>query len=201
MISKKNLKTGLFFIPVVFAIGISFTIYQFHSGIKKLEAGLDDHYETIASANKMLSALEGENSSILMIINGYWDSGRKSIELYDSLFFRGYKLAQISVYDEETKAIVYDIEKQYSNLTRLWFKPILGDDNESTIDWYKNKYKPKYEELKYLIEQFQFLAEDNFYNLSERYSKIINQWFIPLYISLFISIIFIVFIAFSELKD
>lgn len=201
MTARSFVKLGLIVIPLFFLLGIILTVFKFNKGLVDVERGLDAHYETIASANQMLNALEGENSAMLMIINGSWDDGRKFMETYDSAFYKGFKLAQISVYDEETKSLAEGIEKEYAQLTKLWFKPILGDSDENTVNWYKDVYYPNYESVKYSLEQFRYISEDRFYNLSERYVKVVNQWFYPLYISFVVSLAFVIFMAFFIFRN
>ena len=127
---------GFFTLAIMLLIAGTWSIYELNSIGVSIPKMLNENYQSIHAAKKMVEALEREDSAILLLLLGKWDEGRSILHSSDSLFNENYKLAYANITIPGEKTHLETINSNYQNYKNLWEKPIVGTQKEGNIEWY-----------------------------------------------------------------
>ncbi len=111
---------GFLTLAVMLFIAGVWSIYQLNSIGSSIPKLLDENYQSIHAAKKMVEALEREESAVLFLLLGKWDEGRSLLQTADSLFNDNFNFAytNITIPGEQTQ--LDTIKSRYASYMKLW---------------------------------------------------------------------------------
>ena len=100
---------------MLFIAGV-WSIYELNSIGSFIPKMLDENYQSIHAAKKMIEALEREDSAVLLLLLGKADKGRSLLLTADSLFNENYKLAYMNITIPGEQNHLKTIMSRYQNI-------------------------------------------------------------------------------------
>jgi methyl-accepting chemotaxis protein len=188
---------------MLFAAGLA-SIYELNQIGHSVKALLDDNYKSIDAAKNMIESLEREDSGVLLLMSGEWETGRATTKQADQDFKNAFNTARnnITIPGEET--YINDIELNYSLYKNLWIHPIVGTKREGNLNWYFSKVHPAFLKCKSAVNRLMSLNDKTMYNtasaLQNRAERAIMPGIVAIVAALIFTIIFNFFINLYVIK-
>ena len=174
---------------MLFVAGI-WSIYELNSIGSSVPKMLNENYQSIHAAKKMIESLEREDSAILLLLLGKWDEGRLILSKADSVFSNYFKLAyaNITIIGEQTH--LDTIKLGYQNYKNLWQRPIVGTKKEGNIEWYFQSIHNPFLSVKSSIEDLIALNDKTMYQMASRLENRSNRAIMPGIIAIISALVF-----------
>ncbi len=163
----------LFMVVITLIVGIVSAVNVYSLG-KSIDGLMVDNYKSISVANKMLEALENENSSILTYINISRDKGIEDFHNYSSVFFNEFYIESNNITEKGEKELVSDIHASYINYLQLFskFQEISADNNDTAMEQFYNKeITPEFNHLRDLLKKLIVLNEKSMSSSKNRVTQ------------------------------
>lgn len=128
--------SGFMILTIMLAMAGAWSIYELTTVGGSVQRLLDDNYQSINAAKKMMEGLEREDSGILLLVSGNRTEGRRILFSGDSLFQEGFQTAKNNVTIQGEKSFVDDIEARYEIYKALWSLPVVDTKRENNLEWY-----------------------------------------------------------------
>ncbi|QAT39422.1 ATP-binding protein [Clostridium sp. JN-9] len=163
----------LFMVVITLIVGIVSAVNVYSLG-KSIDGLMVDNYKSISVANKMLEALENENSSILTYINISRDKGIVDFHNYSSVFFNEFYIESNNITEKGEKELVSDIHASYINYLQLFskFQEISADKNDAAMEQFYNKeITPEFNHLRDLLKKLIVLNEKSMSSSKNRVTQ------------------------------
>ena len=144
-----------------------------------IQTVLDENYQTIQATQKMVEALEREDSAILLLMQGHWEVGRTQITTADSVFMVALQIAQGNITLKGEAALLFSLEQHYIAYKDIWERPIVSTDREGSLRWYRNTAHVAFLQVKYDIEQVAALNDHSMYETSSTLESVAERAMMP----------------------
>ena len=148
---------------MLFAAGLA-SVYELNKIGNSVQALLDDNYRSVDAAKNMIEALEREDSGILLLMSGEWQTGRSTIDSANDDFQNAYEIARNNVTIRGEQAYVDDIKEKYGFFKNLWLHPIVDTQREGNLEWYFDEVHPAFLKTKLAVNQLMTLNDKTMYD-------------------------------------
>lgn len=185
---------GFLTLAVMLFIAGVWSIYELNTIGSSIPKLLDENYQSIHAAKKMVEALEREDSAVLFLLLGKWDEGRSLLQTSDSLFNDNFNFAytNITIPGEQTQ--LDTIKSRYASYMKLWQRPIVGTQKEGNIEWYFQSVHKSFLSVRSSLEDLINLNDNTMYrvatNLKERANRAIMPGIVAVLSALIFTLIF-----------
>jgi CHASE3 domain sensor protein len=136
----KSLKTKVligFMMPILFLIiAGGYSIFQFMELNKSADLLVDESYNTLSALKTMTESLQDENSAILLLIIGDWETGIYDLKAADSSFMAAFEKAERHTTIENKEIYLEKIVESYTAFKENWKFPIEKESGQENINWY-----------------------------------------------------------------
>ncbi len=163
---------------MLFIAGI-WSIYELNSIGASIPKMLDENYQSIHAAKKMIEALEREDSAILLLLLGKWDEGRSILDAADSLFNNSYRSAYANITIPGEQIHLETIKSRYQNFKNLWQRPIVGTKKEGSIEWYFQNTHNSFLAVRSSLEDLIDLNDKTMYRMASILENRSNRAIMP----------------------
>ncbi len=160
---RLKILSGFLILTIMLFVAGGMSIYELVSVGTSVQSLLDDNYKSMNAAKMMIEALEKEDSGVLLLLSGKWEEGRSAVTDGDSLFQKGFDIAQHNVTIPGEQNYVKAIEEKYNVYKNLWMKPIAGTKNEGDLNWYFQKIHNVFQEVISAVGELAALNEQAMY--------------------------------------
>jgi PAS domain S-box-containing protein len=163
----------LFLVVITLIVGTVSAVNVYSIG-QSIDGLMVDNYKSINVANKMLEALENENSSILTYINISRDKGIVDFHNYSSVFFNEFYIESNNITEKGEKELVDDIQKSYINYLQLFsrFQEISEDKNNTAmVQFYNKEITSEFNHLRELLKKLIALNEKSMFSSKDRVTQ------------------------------
>lgn len=163
----------LFLVIITLIVGTVSAVNVYSIG-QSIDGLMVDNYKSINVANKMLEALENENSSILTYINISRDKGIEDFHNYSSVFFNEFYIESNNITEKGEKELVDDIQKSYINYLQLFskFQEISADKNNTAmVQFYNKEITSEFNHLRELLKKLIALNEKSMFSSKDRVTQ------------------------------
>lgn len=163
----------LFLVVITLIVGTVSAVNVYSIG-QSIDGLMVDNYKSINVANKMLEALENENSSILTYINISRDKGIVNFHNYSSVFFNEFYIESNNITEKGEKELVDDIQKSYINYLQLFskFQEISADKNNTAmVQFYNKEITSEFNHLRDLLKKLIALNEKSMFSSKDRVTQ------------------------------
>jgi hypothetical protein len=150
---RLKILAGFIILAIMLLIAGLISIHELMNIGNYVQKLLDDNYKSIEATGTMLDALEKEDSGILLLLMGKWEEGRKVIKEGDDLFKKGFLSAENNITIHGENKYIEKIGVDYDIYKKTWERPIVGTDKEGNIDWYYNKSRMEFLQVKKSVKQ------------------------------------------------
>jgi methyl-accepting chemotaxis protein len=133
---RMKILSGFLILVVMLAVAGIFSIYELMSIRSSVQSLLDDNYESIVAARKMIEALERQDSGLLLWISGKRPEGRLMIENADKAFLSALDTAKNNCTIPDEQNVVEDIDRKYTDFKALWTLSLEDAAGRYGMDWY-----------------------------------------------------------------
>jgi methyl-accepting chemotaxis protein len=133
---RMKILSGFLILVVMLAVAGIFSIYELMSIRSSVQSLLDDNYESVVAARKMIEALERQDSGLLLWISGKRPEGRSMIENADKAFLSALDTAKTNCTIPDEQNIVEDINRKYNDFKALWMRSLEDAAGSYGMDWY-----------------------------------------------------------------
>jgi len=174
---------------MLFVAGI-WSIYELNSIGSSVPKMLNENYQSIHAAKKMIESLEREDSAILLLLLGKWDEGRLILSKADSVFSNYFKLAYANITITGEQIHLDTIKLGYQNYKDLWQRPIVGTKKEGNIEWYFQSIHNSFLSVKSSIEDLIDLNDKTMYQMASRLENRSNRAIMPGIIAIISALVF-----------
>jgi hypothetical protein len=174
---------------MLFLAGV-WSIYELNSIGTSIPQMLDENYQSIHAAKKMIEALEREDSAVLLLILGKWDKGRALLNAADSLFYLNYNFANTNITIPGEKEKLEIIKDNYESYKDLWKRPIVDTQKEGNIEWYFQNIHHAFLSVKSSIENLIDLNDKTMYQMASNLEQRSNRAIMPGVVAVISSLIF-----------
>lgn len=166
------------------------SIYELNSIGKSAHRLLKENYQSINAAQTMLEALERQDSAILLLLLGKWEEGRSILLSGDSLFIKGFEIAQNNLTIRGEKAYTDTIAARYRVYKNLWEKPIVSTYKEGNLDWYFDEVHQQFLTTKAAVNELMWLNNDTMYQTASRVEERANRAIMPGIVAMIAALVF-----------
>ena len=170
---------GFFTLAIMLLIAGTWSIYELNSIGVSIPKMLNENYQSIHAAKKMVEALEREDSAILLLLLGKWDEGRSILHSSDSLFNENYKSAYANITIPGEQIHLESIKSNYENYRKLWERPIVGTQKEGNIEWYFQINHNAFLAVRSSIEELIDLNDKTMYQMASNLENRSNRAIMP----------------------
>lgn len=125
---------------------------------------IQDNYKSVEASKTMIGAIERENSGILLLMLGEWETGRKIIDSSDIFFLAALETAKNNITEPDEERYIDNIESAYSNFKEKWGRPIVDIYKDVDISWYNNEIHQSFLNTRNAIESLMTLNQTALYN-------------------------------------
>ena len=181
---------GFLILAVMLTIAGIWSIYELNSigsSVKKL---LDDNYRSINAAKMMIEALERQDSGVLLLISGKWQEGRTIITAGDSLFQKGFQIAQNNLTITGEQTCVDSIAAKYWIYKALWQRPIVGTQKEGDVNWYLEVIHKSFLDAKFAVDKLMDLNDKVMFQTSSDLQRKANRATMPGIVAILSALLF-----------
>jgi len=187
---RLKILSGFLILTIMLFVAGGMSIYELVSVGTSVQKLLDDNYKSINAAKMMIEALEREDSGVLLILSGKWEEGRSTVTAGDSLFQKGFDIAQHNVTIPGEHNYVNAIEKKYKVYKNLWVKPIAGTKNEDNVNWYFQEIHNAFQEVKSAVEELTALNDRAMYQTASMLKNKAHRAIMPGIIAILSAFVF-----------
>jgi PAS domain S-box-containing protein len=155
----------LFLVITTLIVGVV-SVFNVYSLEKSINGLMVDNYKSIRAGNKMLEALENENSSILTYINISRDKGIEDFHKYSSTFYNEYYVESNNITEKGEKELVDEINESYIKYLQLFSKlqELSSGNNTAIVEFYNTQITSEFNNLRDLINKLVLLNEKDMFN-------------------------------------
>lgn len=182
--------SGFLILSMMLFIAGLWSIYEIRSVGTSAQKMLDDNYKSINAAKMMLEALEREDSATLLLILGKWREGRTIIASGDSLFERGFQIANNNLTVSGEKAYLDSLESSYNKFRALWEKPIVGTKKEGDLNWYFQKLHRAFLDVKVAVNSLMDLNDNVMFQTASELKNRATRAIMPGIVSIISALVF-----------
>lgn len=192
--------SGFLILALMLATAGIWSIYELNSIGTSVQEFLDENYRSIRAAEKMVEALEREDSGILLLLLGKWDEGQKIVTSGDELFQENYKIAKNNITIPGEGNLIEKINQKYVIYKRSWGKPIVGTDKQGNLDWYFRNLHVEFTDVKSVVNELKELNEKTLYRTASDLKNRANRAAMPGTVAVIAALIFsVIFTYFVNL--
>jgi hypothetical protein len=155
------------------------SIYEFNSIGVSIPRMLDENYQSIHAAKKMVESLEREDSAILLLILGKWEEGRSILNSADSTFNYYYRMAYANITIPGEQTHLESIQSKYHKYKSLWERPIVGTQKEGNIEWYFQNNHNSFLSVRLSLEDLIDLNDRAMYQMASTLENRSNRAIMP----------------------
>jgi hypothetical protein len=155
--------SGFLILTMMLVIAGVWSIYELRFVGRSAQGMLDENYKSIDAGNKMMEALEREDSAVLLLLSGKWERGRSIIQSADKSFQEGLEVVRNNVTIPGERGYIQTLDQQYSAYKNLWMKPIVGTRYQGNLTWYFENTHKAFIDLKDTLEKLVMLNHQTMY--------------------------------------
>ncbi|MFZ5562525.1 MAG: MCP four helix bundle domain-containing protein, partial [Thermodesulfobacteriota bacterium] len=193
----KILSGFLILAVMLFAAGAA-SVYELNRIGHSVKSLLEENYKSIVAAKDMTEALERQDSGILMLMAGDWETGRATLEEADHAFGAAFKKAENNITIPGERELVEAIAAAYRDFKDLWTRPIVDTHRQGNIAWYFDKAHPAFLKAKTAVTRLMTVNDDTLYKtasaLQARAGRAVMPGIIAIVAALVFALIFNFFI-------
>ncbi|NOZ47802.1 MAG: hypothetical protein GXO79_13625 [Chlorobi bacterium] len=197
---RLKILSGFLILVLMLLVAGVISIYEFSKISNKVDKILNENYVSINATKSMITALEREDSGILLLLLGSWDEGRKVLKKADSAFIINLSIASRNLIDEKEIALIKNISKQYTEYKKIWKHPIVGTKKEHNFEWYNKNLHHRFLMLSNSIQELTMTNQNIILNyakhLKDKAQRAVMPGIIAIVSALLFSFIFSFFIHF-----
>jgi len=160
---RGKILSGFFVLTLMLLIAGVWSIYQLTSIGASVQQLLDDNYRSIEAADKMLGALEREDSAVLLLLLGRWEEGREVLVSADSEFEAALQVAEGNVTIPGEADLIEEIREAHGRYEELWARPIVDTPREGNLTWYFQDTHRAFLAAKGAVSALKQLNEESLY--------------------------------------
>lgn len=176
---RLKILSGFFILAVMLVIAGGWSIYELSTVGASVQKLLDENYKSINAAKMMLEALEREDSAVLLLILGKWEEGRDIIASGDSLFQKGFQIANNNLTISGEKAYLDSIRVRYEAYQEMWRKPIVDTPKQGNLNWYFEKIHRSFLEVKLSVNELMDLNSQVMFDTASEIQNKANRAIMP----------------------
>jgi len=195
---RVKILSGFLILAIMLGTAGGISIIEFNKIGRSVEALLDDNYKSITAAKDMIEALEREDSGILLLMSGDWESGRSTLKKADQDFNNALAIAKSNITITGEKECTVAIEQAYDLYQVLWERPIVDTQRQGNLDWYFSRVHPAFLKVKTAANELMTLNDKTMYltatELKNRAGRAIMPGIVAIVSALIFTIIFNFFI-------
>ena len=196
--------SGFLILAIMLACAGVVSIYELLSIGSSVNRLLSDNYQSINAAKTMIEALEREDSGMLLVLLGNWQTGRKTMESADLAFQQAFETAKSNITIPGEDQYVDGIASKYRDFKDLWMEPVAGTEKERNLDWYFEEIHQAFQAAKSSVQELMMLNDETMYrtasSLQNRASRAIMPGIVAILSSLVFVLIFNYFINYYVIK-
>ena len=196
--------SGFLILAIMLACAGVVSIYELLSIGSSVNRLLSDNYQSINAAKTMIEALEREDSGMLLVLLGNWQTGRKTMESADLAFQQAFETAKSNITIPGEDQYVDGIASKYRAFKDLWIEPVAGTEKERNLDWYFEEIHQAFQAAKSSVQELMMLNDETMYqtasSLQNRASRAIMPGIVAILSSLVFVLIFNYFINYYVIK-
>lgn len=187
---RLKILSGFLILTMMLFIAGVWSIYELSSIGASVQKLLDDNYTSINAANRLIEALEREDSAVLLLLSGKWEQGRAIIASADSLFSEGFQSATIKRTIPGEEAHLDSIKSTYQIYKKLWERPIVGTKREGDLDWYFKRVHSAFLDVKAAVNRLMTLNEQTIYQTASDLQRRANRAIMPGIVAIVSALVF-----------
>ncbi|MFQ5605075.1 MAG: MCP four helix bundle domain-containing protein [bacterium] len=187
---RLKILSGFLILATMLLIAGVWSIYEITSLGTSVPKLLNENYKSINMANKMMAALEREDSAILLLLSGNWKQGRNILTQADSAFQDEFKNAQQNLTIPGEAAHLDSIKATYQIYKELWDRPIVGTNKQGDLDWYFAQMHRAFSDVKAAVHKLLLLNEQSIYGTASKLQNRANRAIMPGVVAIVAALIF-----------
>jgi hypothetical protein len=191
---RTKILSGFLILTMMLVVAGVWSIYELTSVGTSVQRMLDDNYKSINAGRTMIEALEREDSAVLLLLSGNWEQGRSILGSADSLFQKGFAIAQQNVTIPGEPAFVDEIRSRYDAYRDSWKEPIVGTSKQGNLNWYFQQVHQAFLEVRLSVEKLIALNDQTMYktasDLKNRAHRAVMPGIIAILAALFFTVLF-----------
>lgn len=160
----------LFLVVTTLIVGIV-SVFNVYSLGQSIDGLMVDNYKSISVANKMLEALENENSSILTYINISREKGIEDFHNYSSIFYNEFYVESNNITEKGEKELVDNIQKSYVKYLQQFskFQELSAGKNTTVmVEFYNSQITSEFNNLRGLLNNLIQLNEKSMFSSKDK---------------------------------
>lgn len=191
---RKGLRLKIFtsflmLISILLLAGL-ISMFNFHKLSNNVYSLIDEDYNTIREAKKLILALEREDSGILMLLMGEFEHGRSIINQADSIWGDSFMLLSLKYREDADVEILDSINTAYNSYKNIWRKPIVETNREGNIEWYRSVAHLSFVKNKDIVNKLIDIKERDLFEKSHHLKERSLRAMLPGIVSIIAAIIF-----------
>ncbi len=187
---RGKILSGFIILSLMLLIAGLWSINELKSIGSSVQRILDENYQSIYAAKLMKEALEREDSAVLLLMLGKWEEGRHILQAADSLFMVNYSFAQKNATIAGEAEHLQAIEHKYRLYKKLWERPIVDTDKEGNLQWYFQKLRHSFNDVKAAVNDLIDLNDKMMYKTASELKNRSNRAIMPGIIAILAALIF-----------
>lgn len=196
--------SGFLILTIMLFVAGLVSIHELHQVSYSVHTLLDENYKSINAAKNMIEALERQDSGILLLMSGDWETGRATLREADVDFLRAFEVAKNNITIEGEHDHILAINSAYAIYKKLWERPIVDTERQGNLDWYYNEVHPAFFQAKLTVKQLMTINDNTMYRtattLHNRAGRAIMPGLVAIIAALIFMTIFNFFIHFYVIK-
>jgi methyl-accepting chemotaxis protein len=190
--------TGFILLIAMLVLAGALSILEYSKMSHSLQDLMKDNYKSIEASRSMLDALEQEENGVLLLVQGKWEQGRKTLSSGDSIFTHSFKIARNNITENHESALIDSIELFYQQYRRILERPIVGTFKEQNMEWYYHQSHFKFSKVKQAVYDLMSLNQSSMYkdatDMKEKAKRAIMPAIVAILAALIFSFLFNYFI-------
>ena len=160
---RTKILSGFLILTMMLVVAGVWSVYELTTVGTSVQRMLDDNYKSINAGRTMIEALEREDSAVLLLLSGNWEQGRSILGSADSLFQKGFTIAQQNVTIPGEPGFVDEIRSRYDVYRGSWKEPIVGTSKEGNLNWYFQQVHQAFLDVRLSVEELIALNDQTMY--------------------------------------
>jgi methyl-accepting chemotaxis protein len=182
--------SGFLILVTMLIVAGAWSIYELTTVGVSVQGLLDDNYQSINAAKKMMEGLEREDSGILLLVSGNRVEGRQILLSADSLFQEGFQIAKNNVTIPDENKYVVDIKTKYGLYKALWSLPVVDTKRENNLEWYFRDVHKTFLEVKKAVEDLMTINDQVMYQTASQLKNKAHRAVMPGVVAILAALIF-----------
>jgi HAMP domain-containing protein len=183
--------SGFFILAIMLACAGVVSIYELLSIGSSVNRLLSDNYQSINAAKTMIEALEREDSGVLLVLSGKWQTGRKTIETADLEFQQAFETAKNNITIPGEAEYVDSIASKYRAFKELWQEPMPGAEQDRNLDWYFEEIHKAFQAAKTSVQELMMLNDETMYRTASGLQNRASRAIMPGIVAILSSLVFV----------